>query len=463
MSTQTMRSGGTAHPEEIMNFLASRLIVGLGGVYDISGSSMLVEESDTPAMTVKVNTGQGFVKKVASEMGYPARVYSSAESVTITANSSGNSRIDAIVAYVDLTATPTATITNVLKLVAVAGTPAPSPVAPDSTAIEASVGASNPYIVLANVTVANGAVSILDANITDKREACQFELNQFLSDGQAENYQIDATASSDDLTVTLQNAEGNDPTESSPVRINIAETIYKVESALSVELDDADGDYFLWDTGKIQGNISQLFVYAIVSSGAIVLGVSPDPSKTLVGANYFDGSQTGSAGHTNIVCNDTVSDTDECRLIGRINVHQEDDNDWITPATELVVNFPIYETDWLDYDPVLTSNGSMGVTATTSDITQYKISRDKCVVSFFLVVTTSGSASTGIRVYLPAVAVTGLRDTTYAFDSVAFPNRAGFGTVLTGNQYIDCFLVSGINWNIGTAKEVGTNKVYQVA
>jgi hypothetical protein len=91
------------------------------------------------------------------------------ENLTIGANNSGNPRIDAVVAYVDLSASPNSDASNVLKFTVVAGTPASSPVVPSDSEIQAAIGAGNPFIRLAEVLVNNGASIILNSNITDKR------------------------------------------------------------------------------------------------------------------------------------------------------------------------------------------------------------------------------------------------------------------------------------------------------
>jgi len=166
---QTMREGaGTQHPEEIINFFTSRLVT-VSGIFDKDNNEFLVEESDTPAMSVDVRQGYAFLRKSNGQMVYPVWLKTADALVAITSNSSGNSRIDSIVLYIDLGATANSAISNVAKLIAVEGTPAGSPTAPDSTAILAEISASNPYIVLANVTVDSGETTILDADITDQR------------------------------------------------------------------------------------------------------------------------------------------------------------------------------------------------------------------------------------------------------------------------------------------------------
>lgn len=54
--------------------------------------------------------------------------------------------------------------------------PDASPVAPSTSVIQTAVGSANPFIRLANVTVASGATSITNANITDVREQAIFTI-----------------------------------------------------------------------------------------------------------------------------------------------------------------------------------------------------------------------------------------------------------------------------------------------
>ena len=126
-----------------------------------------VTEQPTPDMTVKVYPGDAYCKG-SSSSAYPIRSSANA-TVTITSNSSGNPRKDAIVLYVDLAASPNSDASNVAKLTAVAGTPAASPQPPTDAEIQTAIGASNPFLRLADVTVASGAGSITNANISDQR------------------------------------------------------------------------------------------------------------------------------------------------------------------------------------------------------------------------------------------------------------------------------------------------------
>lgn len=166
MSIFTLRSGGTAHPEtSVLQHITD--LIAAGGVFDATLTHFKVEAQATPDMTVKVNTGRAYIKGAATN-AYPVRSDAN-ESVAIPPNSSGNPRIDAIVLYIDLSATANTEATNVAKLILVQGTPAASPVAPNNTEIGTAIGSANPFIRLAHVTVASGATSISNANISDQR------------------------------------------------------------------------------------------------------------------------------------------------------------------------------------------------------------------------------------------------------------------------------------------------------
>ena len=173
MSLYTIRSGGTSHPESSVLQEITDLIKA-GGVQDLSSTNhfKVTEKSGTPDMSVDIAPGHCFIKGTGN--CYPARNTVTINQ-TIPNNSSGNTRIDAIVIYIDLAASPDSTASNVAKITVVEGTPAASPVAPTNSEIQTAIGASNPFLRLANVTVDDAETQIQDADIEDKR--VQFLLN----------------------------------------------------------------------------------------------------------------------------------------------------------------------------------------------------------------------------------------------------------------------------------------------
>lgn len=194
-------------------------------------------------------------------------------------------------------------------------------------------------------------------HVSDSGGKTVVDINHKMSDGEVGNYQISTSIASNNLTVALKEMSGGDPSTTSPVLFRSGNSKLKVTSALSVTITAAMGDIFNWDGRKIQGYDAQLFVYLINNNGTPQIGVSPCPALTTVATNYYDlgtGAQTGSASYRNMVMSGTRHSTNSCRVIGRVNVNQLDNNNWQNPTTALVMNMPIFETDWLNYLPAKT-------------------------------------------------------------------------------------------------------------
>lgn len=163
-------NGGTS--DEYGTFLALGRIIS-GDVIE----GFAVAATGTPSMGVLVAAGSARILTgtYPSSYGYMVSHDTSAgESVTI-ATAAASPRIDYVVAYVDksVVGSPLSgnvnNKNNVLKFAAVAGTPAGSPVVPTVSQIQTAIGASNPYIILAQIAVAASVSQITNANITDRR------------------------------------------------------------------------------------------------------------------------------------------------------------------------------------------------------------------------------------------------------------------------------------------------------
>jgi hypothetical protein len=160
----SIRGGATALPEESVAHLSVSLIKE-SGVENLT-TDFIVSENNPQNLSVNVSSGRAFfVKSGMVYHGYSTETVN----LSITANSSGNDRIDAVVLYVDLMTSPNSDASNILKYQVVQGTPASSPVAPTDNEIQTAIGAGNPFIRLANVYVANNDTTITNDNITDKR------------------------------------------------------------------------------------------------------------------------------------------------------------------------------------------------------------------------------------------------------------------------------------------------------
>lgn len=130
-----------------------------------------IKANDPLGMSVLVATGTGLIP---SGTGYSFPFWLDAdEEITIATASGANDRIDLVVAYVDLDETPSTGVSNnsndIVKIEAVAGTPAAVPVAPDTSTIQAAIGAANPFIILGEVLVAQSTTTINAGALTDRR------------------------------------------------------------------------------------------------------------------------------------------------------------------------------------------------------------------------------------------------------------------------------------------------------
>ena len=94
--------------------------------------------------------------------------------VAVNAASTANPRMDSVVAYIDKSVSASTSVVDntdlgIVKFKSVAGTPASAPTAPSTATIQSSIGAGNPYMVLANVTVPKSSSAASSFTITDMR------------------------------------------------------------------------------------------------------------------------------------------------------------------------------------------------------------------------------------------------------------------------------------------------------
>ena len=185
-------------------------------------------------MTVRVSVGDGIIDGQT-----PRRVQIDAvENITLTPASTSYARKDLIVAYIDSSVQPTTSVVdntnNVLKFVAVNGTPSAVPATPSSGEIQAKIGAGNQYMILAEINVAQSAVSILENAISDKRNIITVVPVESLS-GKITGSQIDSsTIGADNInfaTLDFGVYQAENTTESRPANgeyLNLAQNGAKI-------------------------------------------------------------------------------------------------------------------------------------------------------------------------------------------------------------------------------------------
>lgn len=160
------RDGGktseSGHLRALAKIVSGDVITGLNAVQRAAGVNMSVD----------VQIGDAFLRRSDGTYAHPVfndAVYNQ----VISAADGSNPRRDIVVIYVDYGQAPSTAVSNntngVVKIKVVNGTPAGSPVDPNDAAIQASVGAGNPWTKLARVRVPAGQTSISNTLIDDLR------------------------------------------------------------------------------------------------------------------------------------------------------------------------------------------------------------------------------------------------------------------------------------------------------
>ena len=162
MTRRVFNYGGGMHsPAALTQFLRDALDGEVAnGMEVVVGSGMNV--------TVKSGTAS-----VGKDPSYDINIIGT-ESVSVGAASPSNPTNTLIVAYVDRDVAGSTAVTDntndVFKLKAVSGAAAATPSDPTTSAIQAAIGAANPFIILARVRKQAGATSVAEGDITDLRK-----------------------------------------------------------------------------------------------------------------------------------------------------------------------------------------------------------------------------------------------------------------------------------------------------
>jgi hypothetical protein len=316
------------------------------GVANIdSDQDYQVTQNGTPNKTVQVAKGVAYVPNASYVKGGDAVKYwivrsdAATTGLTIADNASGNPRIDIICVKIDTGATPGAQGSGSASIVVVQGTAAASPSVPATP--------SN-HLKLAEIAVANGFSSITTANITDKRPVATL-LNVATADGGMLNGFISRTVSSSNLTVSITTKNGETPSSYNPVVINIGGRQCRITAALS-QAANAGTNWFNAGSSELTGKEIDYFVYLgyRAASNTVFIAYSRIPYADTFG----DFNSTSTNERYARFSGSTPASTDPVRLVGRFNATLTTTN-WSVPATESVIQYPIYESRQLNWAPTL--------------------------------------------------------------------------------------------------------------
>ena len=123
-------------------------------------------------MNVTVSTGAGIIGN--GTLSGVRFAIDAPVTVAVNAASTANPRMDSVVAYIDKSVSASTSVVDntdlgIVKFKSVAGTPASAPTAPSTATIQSSIGAGNPYMVLANITVPKSSSAASSFKIADMR------------------------------------------------------------------------------------------------------------------------------------------------------------------------------------------------------------------------------------------------------------------------------------------------------
>lgn len=176
-------------------------------------SMQVVQRGAGANMSVDISIGDTHLERPTQDYSFWAW-QDAISNVVITTAPATNSRIDAIVAYVDTSVTTTASNNSPgsLKFIAIVGTVAGSPVAPLDAAIQTTLGSTVAWTRLANVTVGTSVTSIVTANIADTRKAVGARIQSLLDPSGNSTLLLSPTASAVNQLTVANAATGNGPT-----------------------------------------------------------------------------------------------------------------------------------------------------------------------------------------------------------------------------------------------------------
>lgn len=215
------------------------------------------------------------------------------------------------------------------------------------------------------------------------------------------NYRIVKSVASNDVTVALKLLDGTtDASSTAPMSFRIGNTLRSVTGALSFTLNDGT-NWFNVGAADLATKDLDFFVYVIyntTTTPAVYLGMS-----RLSGIKVFGDSTNTSTSdrYLNFSGANTPAATDECEVIGRINLTLSAGAGftWSLPATARDFSKPIYETRYFVYTPTISLNGAGTAPTYTGTTTGFaQIQRYNTVFGFTMQNAAGGTAGSGAGV-----------------------------------------------------------------
>lgn len=211
------------------------------------------------------------------------------------------------------------------------------------------------------------------------------------------NYQIVPSVASNNLTLAIKARDGNDFSATNSGKMRIGNTLYGPVGSISFT-KNAGTNWCNAGSAETAAKDIDFFVYAIGETGGSA-GLKFGFSRLPYGKTMADFSNT-STNEKYIASNITnFNAADAVTNIGRFRAQLSATAafNWSIPSP-LVVNRPIYETDWLQFTSIITyGGGTTSPTSLTINTAHYRIrGKDAAIAIVATLVRGTGNRTTAI-------------------------------------------------------------------
>lgn len=274
---------------------------------------------------------------------------------------------------------------------------------------------------------------------------------------------ISVSVASNDLTVAIKTLAGADPSAGDPVSIQIGGVVREITSALSVTKNDGT-NWCNAGSSELATKLIQYFVYiGYNATDGATIGFSRIPYARA----YSDFSTTTTnEKYCAISVITNAASTDKYVNIGRFSatLSAGAGYTWSISGTGDVVNYPIFVTDILSWQPSYSATGSMTYTSVTTSVAEYRVVGRKFELELITLGTTGGTAAPGIRATMPF----GARNYTNTVPGSGW-TADGSGTIascifIDGStaNLLTCRRYDGANYGLGTNRYIAFNGGFSI-
>lgn len=276
------------------------------------------------------------------------------------------------------------------------------------------------------------------------------------------NGKIVPSVANNDLTVAIKGMDGNDPSASNPVYCRIDNTVRSITAALSVTKADATNWFNAGSTELATKEIDYFVYLGYNATDGVVVGFSRIPY-----ANEYDDFSTTTT-NEKFCAISTISNAvagDAYVNIGRFaaTLSATAAFTWTVPTftNKNLIQRPIYETRWLDWQPSYSATGSLTWTTVTTTVAKYMLSGRSMSIAFDASGTTGGTTSTTLQFTFPMAALS---------IAVGYIGTVARDTALnSGFMYLASTSIGAIrkydasNWGFGANREIAIATTLAIA